>query len=230
MIKLIIFPLVVLIMISLLFFTLTFTLTSYSLTDKLSLYQTILGVFGLLLGYVGVHEIIKKLNLKFNMEFQVDGKKRLDITEHNINNDLNISFYIANTGDFSIKKNEIYYHIRCPKSFCPKSFERSNIAGIQNEIPKLNNIDFDKNIIVISGEIPVNIYPKRKFKIFTLKVRVTEPGEYVLKYYFSTEQGFVPNTVIARDDPSEPTEGLGELKINIKTNSRSLRNGSVQAC
>jgi hypothetical protein len=122
---------------------------------------------------------------------------------------------VANTGDLGIKKDDIYYSIRFPKELDLKV-----ISGPKNDqgnmmVPNVHeSVAYDANIKTVAGQIGSNIHPGRRGRIFTLRVTIPAPGDYVLPYYFSTEQGFVPRSVVV-DGMNEPVRGLGKMVLRV---------------
>ena len=213
--KIFIWPFIFLLLISLAYYIAVSYCPAFdSASERISAYQTFLGFIAVLVGYVGIHEIIKKLRQKFDMKLQVVGVNVLDIKSDKYPLTIDLPFYVANTGDLSIRKDDVYYSIRLPKIInlkevvdAPKN-EQGNMI-----MPKINNnVDYDQNITVISGLIPVNIHPGRRSRIFTLRLEIPTPDKYVLMYYFSTEQGLLPKSITI-DDYNEPVQGLGKMGI-----------------
>jgi len=74
-------------------------------------------------------------------------------------------------------------------------YDQGNIMA-----PDLHDgVSFGENIEVVSGNIPSNIHPGRRYRVFTLRVNMPAPDDYLLPHYFSTEQGFVPESIKPMD-------------------------------
>jgi uncharacterized membrane protein HdeD (DUF308 family) len=74
--KIFVWPFILLLFISLAFYIAVSYCPAFNNTSaRISAYQTFLGFIAVLVGYVGIHEIIKKLRQKYDMTFQIVGYK-----------------------------------------------------------------------------------------------------------------------------------------------------------
>lgn len=184
--------------------------------DRLSIAQAFFTLYAFFIAITGVWEYIKNSRKHIKPEMYVNSRmKALHIKGDSFPSHVDIDFYVLNDGNISLPKASANYTILVPKELHIKP-----INGVKNDVghaivPGHRIYDSNPNFQALGGEIPVKVYPKRMRKLFVLNIVFPKPGTYVLRYYFTTDEGFFPKDVIL-DQMNEPIRNLGQIVLHVK--------------
>ena len=186
-------------------------------TDKATAIQTYFTILGFIFGAIGLYEVIKKINKKYEPVFLINGEDKILSLENDILPfSVELNFYLLNKGTISLfKTNEVYYKIIFPEELSDIQITDGILSPSGDKyIPKLRKYH-KEGFKVLGGIVKTTIHPKRKSQIFTIKLKFFQEGKYSIQYYFSTENGFYPTNIVA-DIDNEPEKNLAEIKLIVK--------------
>lgn len=187
------------------------------LSNRLSLLQTIWSFLGFWMAFIAVVIVIDKIKKKVSpiLIFSDLRSGGLSLTTNTFPLKTKIPILVWNKGNITLLEKTMAYSMYFPKDIKILKIIPTVINEAGSEvIPKEMNHHSDTNLIVVGGDIPVNVYPQRKRRLFELDISISKPGRFTIGYFFVGDEGNFPTSIRFEANGSVFT-GIGKLEIEV---------------
>ena len=184
--------------------------------DKFGFVGMAFTVYGFYIGLIAVYQFLKNSAKRIEPVLHFEGgEERIQVKSQQFPFEVDIPFYVFNKGNVSIQYDAANYKLLFPKTVQIRAIEGITTENGTMILPTHSQTYMYSNQVqTLGADIPAKIFPKRSRRIFILRMTFTQPGEYGVRYYFTTDEGFFPRNVILRRN--EPAGNLGLVTLQVR--------------